>query len=490
IIITYNNIYTMKSITLASLVLLVLVAASSVSALITVNTTTQNLIDEYGRVRIFHGVNAVYKIFPWHPLTNEFDPQNSLVQFDIDNLQEWGFNAIRFGAMWPGVEPEKGVFNQTYLDVIKGMVNQLGDAGIYAIIDFHQDIINRRFCGEGIPDWAVVLPEETLPFPMPAVMEKYPVDNVTGYPALDLCLSRFVAYWKQLASTFVDVDTVIGYEIINEPWGGNIYRDPLLLDQMGHADRVNMLPLYKNVNAAIRSVDQQHAVFFEKSLVDVYDSQYPAGTPGGIEYNDRQILSYHIYCGNVGGNPRHVGECDGENKFFLEGAMTDLRRLGGGGFMTEFGAISNTTNAMETITYMMDQADDYFQSWTYWQFKFYNDLTTSSELESLYLSNGTLDLIKVKTLSRTYAQAIAGEPRKMKFDINNGDFTLSYEINTSISQPTVVYLNEAMHYPSGYKAKITTGAATLTYPQKNIINITPSSTTTNGQLITLEITRE
>ncbi|EFA85830.1 hypothetical protein PPL_01061 [Heterostelium album PN500] len=485
------------------------------NAFINVNTTTQHLMDEYGRVRVFHGVNVVYKIFPWHPLTDKFDPQNSLVQEDIDNMVAWGFNAVRFGAMWPGVEPERGVFNQTYLEVIYNMVNQLGSAGIHTIIDFHQDIINRRFCGEGIPDWAVVLPESTLSFPEPAVLHKYPVDNETLYPDLSLCLDKefatyyfsdavgatfqslydnaegiqdeFLKYWQQLAKTFQNVSTVLGYEIINEPWGGNIYKYPELLVDLGHADRVNLMPLYQNVNEAIREIDQRHAIFYEKSLVDLYDSKFPAGTPGGIEYNDRQILSYHIYCGNVGGNPRHVGLCDSENKVFLDGAMTDLRRTGGGGFMTEFGAISNTTNAMDTITYMMNEADNYFQSWCYWQFKFYNDLTTSGPTESLYLADGSLDVIKVRTLSRTYAQAIAGSPQKMTFDIQTASFTFSYEIDTSITQPTIIYLNEAMHYPNGYTASITTGSAQISSPSTNTINITPTTSTLNGQLITIEI---
>ena len=30
----------------------------------------------------------------------------------------------RYGMMWPGVEPEKGQYNQTYIDASKDLINQ------------------------------------------------------------------------------------------------------------------------------------------------------------------------------------------------------------------------------------------------------------------------------------------------------------------------------------------------------------------------------
>ena len=76
--------------------------------------------------------------------------------------------------MWPGVEPEKGAFNETYLTLSKNLINALGflqtcvvqcvvnvhicsagSHGIYTLLDMHQDVLSDKFCGEGIPDWAV-----------------------------------------------------------------------------------------------------------------------------------------------------------------------------------------------------------------------------------------------------------------------------------------------------------------------------------------------
>ena len=72
---------------------------------IKIDTTSRRFIDQYKRERIFHGVNAVYKIAPWIPTSNKFDPLNSLSVEDADILVSWGFNVVRLGVMWPGLEP-------------------------------------------------------------------------------------------------------------------------------------------------------------------------------------------------------------------------------------------------------------------------------------------------------------------------------------------------------------------------------------------------
>jgi hypothetical protein len=59
----------------------------------------------FDRNLIFHGVNAVYKIAPWHPSTTGFDPLSSLSDIDAANLKSWGFNIVRLGVMWPGKFP-------------------------------------------------------------------------------------------------------------------------------------------------------------------------------------------------------------------------------------------------------------------------------------------------------------------------------------------------------------------------------------------------
>jgi len=72
-------------------------------------------------------VNVVYKVHPYLPSGGDtFDPEESLVDFDMENLGKWGMNFVRLGVMWEAVEVERGVYNQTYLDEVEALVNKLG----------------------------------------------------------------------------------------------------------------------------------------------------------------------------------------------------------------------------------------------------------------------------------------------------------------------------------------------------------------------------
>lgn len=139
----------MNKLTSAALLFLGLVSSS----LITIDPATRSLRDSYGRSVIFHGVNVVYKVAPYIPQESTFDPQLSLTDAEIDQLQEWGFNFVRLGVMWEAVEYAPGKYNDTYLDKVEELINKLGQRGIYTLVDAHQDVLARSICGEGMPNF-------------------------------------------------------------------------------------------------------------------------------------------------------------------------------------------------------------------------------------------------------------------------------------------------------------------------------------------------
>lgn len=75
-----------------------------------------------------------FKLPPFLPDQGAFDTSNSLNAQDIEQLQEWGFNVVRLGVMWQGLEPVQGQYNETYLWLVKDLVQALGKAGIYTIL--------------------------------------------------------------------------------------------------------------------------------------------------------------------------------------------------------------------------------------------------------------------------------------------------------------------------------------------------------------------
>ena len=95
------------------------------------------IIDSYGRTTILHGVNIVYKVAPYLPSDGDFDPQISLNDADIANMKRWGMNFVRLGVMWEAVEREAGQYDFFYLERVERMINKLGEAGIYTLVDAH-----------------------------------------------------------------------------------------------------------------------------------------------------------------------------------------------------------------------------------------------------------------------------------------------------------------------------------------------------------------
>ena len=57
--------------------------------------------------------------------------------------------------MLAGYVPERGQYNETYLEIMKGIVQRAAKYGIYILLDMHQDVMSKKFCVEGFPDWAV-----------------------------------------------------------------------------------------------------------------------------------------------------------------------------------------------------------------------------------------------------------------------------------------------------------------------------------------------
>ena len=68
-------------------------------------------VDNYGRQVILNGINVISKSKEQGYLVNE---DSTLYA----RLRDWGFNSVRFGIIWDGIEPEPGVYNEAYLEGI------------------------------------------------------------------------------------------------------------------------------------------------------------------------------------------------------------------------------------------------------------------------------------------------------------------------------------------------------------------------------------
>ena len=278
-------------------------------------------------------------------------------------------------------------------------MDALAVAGIYTILDAHQDLFSPQFCGNGFPDWALPSREpsnasRSLPFPQPQTLKPYTPDPTTGYPLREDCISKpffryyftdavgkafqslydnengvqdaFVDFWAAVANRFAGNPAVLGYEILNEPFLGDLLQHPSLLEA-GEADRRNLAPLYARVHDAIRRVDDQHIILYEPTVgisatpvAAISHTGFSAG-PGGAAYNDRQLLSYHAYCPLVAANgqPKSTAVCDAYYSSYMAAVVEgDLEKLSTAGFLTEWGALVDSDALDEaeanTVTRLAD----------------------------------------------------------------------------------------------------------------------------------------
>ena len=451
-----------------------------------VNTNTNQIQSKEGMTYILHGVNSINKLPPYYPDPINFSPEGSLNREDMQNLKKWGVRVVRLGVMWPGVNPERDVIDQEYLSIVERLVNDLGDLGIYSLVDPHQDLLNHYFCGEGVPNYLIkeLLSEEHA-FPWPFVMDLK--KDKEGFPDYLQCRKRaffnyyltdalgrafvqlyttgtdinlaFHQFWAVVAQKFKGNSNVVGYELINEPWMGNFYDTPLDFLNMGAAERRWITNFYEELHNTIRKYDDDHIIFFEPSPFTVMGAGFISG-PGGSEYRNRQVYSYHVYCPLLlsDGVPSNPNICHLFDTYQMDLRLKETKKYGCGGMLTEFGALTQSPKAIEELNYVIDLADKAMHGFIYWQFKNDSDITTQDqEGEGFYYKNGTLQTEKVKGLSRSYPMEINGDPLYYKFDVGSGEFSMEYLYGGVEGVPTKIYFNSEMIYKGGIEVKLSPG---------------------------------
>ena len=455
------------------------------------------LYDEAGRVVFFHGVNAVDKHPPYELFPAPGRPWN-LSGADAALMARLGFNVVRLGMTWRGLEPgtspandpaicarghptDPHQFNQAtfnrYVQRLRQTVELLGRFHIYTILDMHQDVYNEAFDGEGAPSWAVCtdgVPSVdppgrwSLEYATKAAgiaFRHFWANNVRG----DL-QGEYDRVWGDVARSFRGNPWVLGYDPFNEPFSTSLIRfgdehfDAELecfytgrahIGTASHGGPPLRCPRGDPVAGVVPTIlanDPSHLIFDEP---DNYASR---GFPTFLGPMNLHNLVYniHIYCSArspVTGNPTNVALCLRQDAHSLRvrtedrAEMASAAQPGGPAWLvTEFGATSSPA-LLASVTAKFDAAQ---LGWIYWAWKYYAD-PTGSAAESLVMADGHLRSTAL-VLSRTYPQAVAGVPVSFDFDPSSGVFHLVYVPSHRIHAPTVVFV-PAIHYPHGYCAR-------------------------------------
>lgn len=242
--------------------------------------------DAAGRTVVLRGVNvAGNSKVP--PFTAASDPAI------FEPLPGWGLNVVRLLFTWEAYEPEKGKYSEAYLDYYAAAAGAASEQGLHVIVDFHQDAFSRYSidgCGEGFPKWALpasVTPE--TPDNGPAcsswgIKMQSDADMKASWTAFHAdeggVKGRYLAMLESVSARLAAEPGVIGYDIMNEPWGDEV---------------AELGPFYEEAAAALRKASPDAILFISPHALSSAGIQTKLTRPSF----DNIAYSPHFYDASV-----------------------------------------------------------------------------------------------------------------------------------------------------------------------------------------------
>jgi len=196
-------------------------------------------------------------------------PTIPICSLDAAQLQSFGYDAVRLPVSWSLLEPQPGSIDQNYIERIAQIVGWFKAAGIYTVIDMHQDAWSKYvFTAPGVicppPFEAVTGAHEADGAPQWASTHLTPACMLDGIREIDPAVEEdFQKFWSNLpgpdgiglqdhftkvvtalVSRFHDEPAVAGYELFNEPLPGLLVVPELV-------DLSETFPFYARVIASV-----------------------------------------------------------------------------------------------------------------------------------------------------------------------------------------------------------------------------------------------
>ena len=292
------------------------------------------LVDEAGRHIILRGINArIEGLFDvsFDDGRERLEPIPTFSYEDAERMAEIGFNVLRLPLNWSGIEPEEGQFDESYLERIDEVVEHCRNAGIYVLLDYHQDAYSKEIGEDGAPYWAI-LPEPTeyLEGPLEDLDERRASPQViqafaSFFENTDNLQDRFMPAVSMLAARYANDPAVIGYELMNEPVALHV---PDGLEKL--------YSFYEKMTATIREYDTRHTIWMEPDASrnflytsDIRTRPFP---------DDNVVYTPHMYPNFEGSGDYDVAQWRDALKQTYEWMADEGESWGGATVVGEWGA--------------------------------------------------------------------------------------------------------------------------------------------------------
>ncbi len=398
------------------------------------STDGARMVDADGSTVILRGVNArVDGVFDvtFSDGRLPLEPIPALDAADCARMHELGIDVLRLPISWSALEPVQDQFDDAYLAKVDAAVQCLGGAGVYVVIDMHQDAYSKEIGEDGAPRWAIV--------PAPTMLLGGPLGDLGARRTSAQVLSAFTSLfdptdaaglqaalsvaWSRVAARFASEPMVIGFEVYNEP-------DPVLDDH--DVDAFNA-----KLGAVIRAAAPAKLVFFEPNAVrNLFDFVPLSGAPfpvGGAVY------APHVYTYVFSDPTNHLSMITIDDlRGSVDNASAEAASWHTPLFIGEYGLGPQSASFAQWMNAELDLQDEYFASSAFWVWK--EDSQASWGLFDHDAMTGawTERAAAVDVISRPHAQRIAGTPTKLAWDRAANTFTIAYD--HAVDAPNLVYV--------------------------------------------------
>jgi endoglycosylceramidase len=389
--------------------------------------------------------------------------------FDFQTLPDyqrlrmpWGMNAVRFLITWAAVEPQKGQYDDAYLDALATRMDWAREAGLFVVLDMHQDVYGEGFAsggGDGAPRWTCDEAAYASFVPNPSQwFLNYLTKEVTGcydhFWQTDDLRAHYAEAWRRVAHRLSGYDDVVlGFDPMNEPYWGSYGINAFEGDVLS--------PFYEEVTAAVRKERPRWIAFLEPA------SSRNLGLPTGLlppTFGD-VVYAPHSYDRDAesgkGFDPSHrAAVLDNAAKL-----ASEAQALNAALWIGEYGAQSGKPGTAEYMTAEYDGFAAAAAGSTYWS---YGKGTGYGVLDA----DGSERPDVLGAIVRPFPERIAGTPASYAFDPATSTFTLTYAPDAKISAPTEISIPDRV-YPAGYQVECD-GCATERAPGKLLVRKPPS----------------